>query len=354
GGGAAAPRGPRADRGGPRARLGAGGERVSAGGAGGRPTITQLLAREALALTFDELPAPLVHETKRPVMDIMACAVGGSDSPPSRAVRDLVADLGGPPEATIVGTGQRTSCMNAALVNGTMVRFTEAMDRGLSGPGGVQQSHPGEIIPVVLALAERQRSSGKDAISAIVLGYQLSNRVSDAMGGGYQTQEWGWKPEIRASLVVPLVAGRLLGLDEAQMVSAVGISASYLGELGIMDHAKEGRTMARNMRHPYAGYQGILSALMAQKGMEGPARVIEGPDGFNEIICHGQMDLERLVRPDADHKIMYTQTKLFPVNGRLHGQVEGLIRLVTEHDIRPDDVGRVRITTTARMVGHEG
>ena len=317
------------------------------------PTISERLAQEARALSFEQLPAPVIHEAKRRVMDIMACAVGGFDSRPSRVMQEVAKELGGSAESTIVGSGFKTSCLNAALANGVMVRFTEAMDRGLTGPGGVQQSHPGEIIPAVLAVGERQHSSGRDVITAIVLGYEL-NRVSDAMGGGWHTQTWGWKPEIRAGLIVPLVIGRLLGLDETQMVNAVGVAASFLGELGIMDHAIEGRTMARNLRFPYAAYEGILSAFMAMKGLEGPRRIYEGRDGFNEIICGGQMDLARLLRRDDDFKILYTQAKIYPVNGRLQCQIDALIRLVTEHDLKPEMIDRVRITTPSRMVAHEG
>jgi 2-methylcitrate dehydratase len=318
-------------------------------------TVSEKLARETQELTFEQLPAEVVHEVKRRVIDTLACAVGGYDSPPSKVIRDLIKDLGGPAESTVVGNGLRTSAMNAALANGVMVRYTEAMDRSLESKDGlVQHGHPGEVIPGVLAVGERQHSNGKEIVTAVVLGYQLMNRLSYAMGGATPISRLGWKHEIRAGLIVPLVVGKLMGFSEAQMVNAVGISGSYTGELGILDHGAEEVTMARELRFPYATYQAILAALMAQKGFEGPSRIYEGHHGFAEVMARGKIDLARLTRRDEDFNILYTQTKWYPLNGRLQGQTEALLRLVTEHKIKPEAVAHVKITTTPRVLEHMG
>lgn len=315
-------------------------------------TVSEELAHEALELTFRQLPAEVVHEAKRRVMDTLACAIGGFDSPPSLVLQDLVKDLGGPAEATIHGSGLRTSCMNAALVNGVMVRFTEAMDRSIEGRHGVtQHGHPCEVIPSIIAVAERQHSTGKEVITAIVLGYQLMNRLSYAAGGANAIEKHGWKNEIRAGVIVPLVVGTLMDLTHEQMVNAVGIAGCYTGAgLGVVHHELEKATMARNLRFPYAAYHAIFAALMSQRGFEGPSRVYEGHDGFAEVILRGNVDLARLTRRDEDFNILYTSTKAFPVCGPLQGQTEALLRVVGEHDLTPERVAQIRITTTPLVV----
>src|SRR5579885_3018469 len=314
-------------------------------------TVSEQLAREAQELTFEQLPAEVVHEVKRRMLDTLACGIGGSDSPPGRTLQDLFVGLGGPAEATIFGSGARTSAMNAALINGVMVRFTEAMDLSFDSFQGVDpHGHPAEVIPPILAVGERQHSSGKDIIVATVLGYQLLNRLSYAMGDANVISSWGWKHEIRANYVVPLVAGKLMGLSEGELVNAVGISGAYSGELGILDHGAEEVTMARDLRFPYASYQAILATLMAQRGLEGPSRIYEGHHGFAEVVCGGRIDLERLTRREADFNIMYTATKWYPVNGRLPGQIEAILQLVTEHDISPESISHMKITTSPRVL----
>lgn len=314
-------------------------------------TISEQLADEVLALQFEDLPEAVVRESKRRVLDTLACAVGGYDSPPSRAILQVIHRLGGPAESTVCGGGSRTSSMNAALANGVMVRFTEAVDRAIEGPGGVtQHGHPCEVIPGILAVAEAHHTTGRDVIVAIVLGYELMSRLSYAVGGAQALEKMGWKHEVRAGLVVPLVVGRLMGLTRDQMVNAAGIAGCYSGGLGLLDHGAEEVTMARNLRFPYAAYQAILAASMAQQGLTGPSRVFEGHNGFVEVICRGTMDLGRVTARQGDFSILHTSTKLYPVNGRLLPQTEALLHLVTKHDIRPDDIAQVRISTTPRVL----
>jgi len=318
-------------------------------------TISEQLAREAQDLTYEQLPENVVHEAKRRVLDTLACAVAGYDSPPSLALRALVDELASPGEATVVGSGVRTSAMNAALTNGVMVRYTEAMDRSLEGFDGViQHAHPGEVVPGVLAVGERQKSSGRESILAIVLGYQLLNRFSYAMGGAAAISSLGWNSEVRVGYIMPLVVGKLMGLSEQQMVNAVGITGSYTGELHVSDHEAEQRTMARNLRFPHATYQSILGALMAKNGFEGPSRVFEGNAGFIEVMARGKIDPSRLTQRDSNFNILYTSTKLYPINGRLQGQVEALLKLVREHDVQPEAIEHVKITTTPLVLEHMG
>src|SRR6266545_1362560 len=269
-------------------------------------TISEQLSRETRELTFDTLPDVVVHESKRRLLDTLACGIAGFDSPPSRALQALFEETGGPAEATLYGSGFRTSAMNAALANGVMVRFSEAMDLSLESANGVTfHGHPGEVIPSILAVGERQHSSGKDIITAIVLGYQLLNRLSYAMAGGRAIEHNGWKNEIRAGLIVPLVVGKLMGLTEQQLVNAVGISGCFSSGLGLLDHGSEEVTMSRDLRFPHHAYQAILAALMAQKGFEGPSRVYEGHNGFNEVISRGKIDLALLSQSDGEFNILY-------------------------------------------------
>src|SRR3989442_1602671 len=121
-----------------------------------------------------------------------------------------------------------------------MVRELDYVDRAcLSIESNMSFGHPSESIPGILAVGERQRSTGEEVITTIALAYELLNRFSYAMGGNIPIAELGWKHEFRAPYIMALAAGRLLGLGGEQMAHALAIAGSFYVPLGILDHGEE-------------------------------------------------------------------------------------------------------------------
>ncbi len=258
-------------------------------------SVARELAKYAVGFTFQELPPDVLHQTKRLVLDTLGCAIGGYSSEASRIIQELVKELDGPEEATVIGSGLKTSCLSATLANGAMVRYLDYNDTAFIIQGETYRTgyHPSEVIPPILALGERQHLSGKDVVTAIVIGYDLSlSFLEGVVGPGMEKK--GWNGDTRGAYIMPLVAGKLLGLNEEQIESAVGIAGSCHAVLGILDTPAEEYTMTKNIRFPTMAYGGILAAMLAQKGFTGPASVIEGHDGFVEAIVKGDYDLSKL------------------------------------------------------------
>ena len=307
------------------------------------------LARYALGYTFADLPLDVVHQAKRLVLDTLGCAIGGSVSDASLAIQKMIQEFKGPREATVFGSGLKTSCLNATLANGAMARFLDYNDVLYIIPGRRTGNHPSEIIPPVLALAERQHLSGKEAITAIVAGYDLSFVFLEAVTGPGMK---GWEGDTRGAYIMPLIAGRLLGLTETQMENAVGICASCHSVMGILDAPEEEYTMAKNIRFPTMSYGGILAALLARKGFTGPARIIEGQDGFATLIMQGNYDPEKLKNPERRFAIREACIKSIVGDYSTHGYLAATLKLVNEHKIRPQDIAEVRIRTSKRCADH--
>lgn len=317
--------------------------------------VSRKLAKYATSLTFEDLPPDVIHQTKCLVLDTLGCAVGGYSSEASMIIQEVIKELDGPREATVIGSGLRTSCLNAALANGAMVRYLDYNDTAFVITGEIYRSgyHPSEVIPPILALGERQHLSGKEAMVAIVLGYDLSIRFLEGIvGPGWEKK--GWNGDTRGAYIMPLVAGKILGLDEDQMENAVGISGSCHAVLGILDAPGEEYTMTKNMRFPTMAYGGILAALLAQKGFTGPAGVIEGQGGLVEAVMKGDYDLDKLTNPERRFAIRDTCIKSIIADFSTHGHLTATITLVKEHDISPDDVAEVKITTSMRCAEHTG
>jgi len=317
--------------------------------------VARELARHVRDLAFQDLPSDVVHQTKRLVLDTLGCAIGGYASEASRIIQEVVKELGHPEEATVFGSGLRTSCLNAALANGAMVRYLDYNDTAFIIQGETYRTgyHPSEVIPPILALAERQHLSGKDVITAINLGYDLSLAFLEGIiGEGMEKR--GWNGDTRGAFMMPLVAGKILGLTEDQMQNAVGISGSCHAVFGILDTPAEEYTMTKNIRFPMMSYAGILAAMLAQKDFTGPASMIEGHDGFVEVIMEGNYDLDKLLRFKGKFAIRETCIKSIIADFSSHGHLTATLTLAREHDIKPEDMVEVRITTSKRCAEHTG
>src|SRR5215470_728035 len=157
-------------------------------------TIAEQLAAECKALSFRELPAEVVGQVKRSLLDTIGMGFGGYLSEPSRIMQSLAQEMNGLGESTIFGSGLKTSCLYATLANGVMVRYLDYMDKCfLTKEARDLMGHHGESIAPILAVGERQHSSGREVITAIVLAYELLSKIADSMGGNRGIPEkQGW------------------------------------------------------------------------------------------------------------------------------------------------------------------
>ncbi|MFC2062664.1 MmgE/PrpD family protein, partial [Chloroflexota bacterium] len=297
-------------------------------------SVAEELAKYTREFNFYNLPPDVVHHAKRAMLDTLACAIGGYASDASQIVQKQIREMGGIEEATVIGSGLRTSCPGAALCNGVMVRYLDYNDTAFIQTEEAYRTgyHPSEVIPPILALSERQHLSGKEIITAIVLGYELSLRFLECPVGREMPQR-GWNGDTRGAYIVPLIAGRMLQLDDKQIANAVGISGSNHAVLNILDVDGEEYTMTKNLRFPMMAYGGILATLMAQKGFTGPDRVIEGHHGFVEAVMNGEFEIDKLIDPQIRYVIRDTCLKSIIADYSSHGHLRATLQLVRENDI---------------------
>ena len=314
-------------------------------------SITEQWTQFTLSLKLEDIPKEVVHQAKRHILDTLACAIGGYDSETTRyLLTGALRDLPGPEEATLVGTGGRTSALNAILINGAMVRYLDANDIALSG-------HDSEIIPGILAVSERQGSSGLEALVSTVAGYELAGCWTMGIRGDHGTrneiEKLGWKGDMKAGTVMPPLFGRLMGMSQEQIANAMGIAGTRSFLLGIMDASGEQNTLAKNLRFPLTSHLALISTDMANWGITGPKRVFEGHMGFNESFMRGDLDLVKLTK-FGNWYIMKAGLKAFSACYSTHGHLRATVDLVKEIDLNPENVEAVRIVTNARSKWHTG
>src|SRR5262249_18276392 len=135
----------------------------------GMDAIVDYLSDYAAALSFNDLPAEVVHHAKRLLIDTLGCAIGGYSSAPSKMARALAATVMSQQPATVLGSGQQTSLELATFANGVMMRYLDFND----GYTGKESGHPSDAIAAVLSPAEVAHGDGRSVITATVLAYEV-------------------------------------------------------------------------------------------------------------------------------------------------------------------------------------
>ena len=304
-------------------------------------SISRRMAQFARSLTYEAIPEPAQVEAKRFLLDSIGCALAALDLPDMKAAYRYIKELGGTPQASIIGHGTRTNMPNAALMNALLIRAMDYNDIYWKQ----DPSHPSDIIPAALVTGEHKGASGKDLIVGIVIAYELEMRMCLAANPGIR--EVGWHHASLTQFVSPLVAGRMLGLSEDEMVAAVGISGSSHFTLGgvVAGHL----TNMKNTADPMATEAGVRAAMLAKTGYTGPVEVFEGKEGAFDVLGNVTWDPD-LMLDGLGEEFLITQCgyKAFPTEALTHQPITATLELMQENAIDPHEVEKALVKTTTR------
>lgn len=316
------------------------------------------LADHVSQVSFADLPVEEIHQLKRLIIDSLGCIYGANDVV---SVNILHAGLSAIDDSTREASLFRsdlppTSMLNAILVNGAMLRYLDLNDvqNSAAAPGN-GHGHNSELLPPALAVAERERLSGRDLLLALWIGYEVSTRFTEAIKlAGPTLEKRGWNHDLRASLVVPVLIGRLLGLGSDAIAYGAGAAFSRGMVLGVVDHPEEASSMAKNLRFPWGAHLGTTAAYLAREGFTAPHQVLEGGGGFIDTVLDGSFDSQHLLNAEWGGRALQASIKQHAACFAEAGHLAATEILVREHDIQPDDVVSIHIETTTRGATHTG
>lgn len=204
------------------------------------------------------------------LLDWLGSALAGCATDPGRK---LLAYGDEEPEgaASVIGGKGARSAETAAFVNGALSHIVEMddVDRG-------SVLHPGAVvIPAALALAEIRSRSGRELLSAIVAGYEVAIRIGAAVGKKHYF--YFHNTSTCGVFGAAAAASWLLDLDEERIVWALGNAGTQAS--GLWEFNAEG-AMSKHLHAGRAASNGVLAALLAERGFTGPSRILEGERGF--------------------------------------------------------------------------
>ncbi len=287
-------------------------------------------------LNYATLPPEVIEKAKMHFLDALGNILGAHEIPWSSIVINLVKHMKGVEESTVIGEPSKYPIINAALANGTMAHGIDADDSGARP----SWAHPGAcIIPAALAAAEAVDASGEALITALVAGYEVGCRVDSAVYPGLRNRGFHATGVI-GTIAAVAAAGKVLGLDEMQLVNAFGLAG--IQAAGLEEWLNTG-DMSKRLHAGKAAMNGVLAALLAREGYTGPATVFEGKYGL--LATHTDMySEERLTEGlGSEYKLLKCKFKPYACCHELCPPINMALELQEKHGIEPDDIQKIRI-----------
>jgi len=287
----------------------------------------------------------VLQRTRLALLDTLAAGIAGTCAPGMSELTGLCQEWGGAGQSSLLTGGRAVSAPVAALLNGACMRAWDLDDVHEQNTAHVSAS----VVPAALAVAQAKGgSSGRDLLAAIALGNELVCRITSApkltfsesgMAPGYQAAFFG----------AAMAAARLLRLDRDRWRNAMGLA--YARVAGNLQCYTEG-TMAVRLMQGIAAEAGVVSAQMAQRGLTGSSKVLEGKFGYFPVFQRGQYDpvVLREALGEVWQFLDVSIKPLYPCCKYTHGPVEAAIQAMQTAGVPAENIARVDIEVSNREV----
>jgi 2-methylcitrate dehydratase PrpD len=308
---------------------------------------TQRLAHFALGLNYKRIPAAVIDRAKACILDTLAVSLYGSTKPWSRTVVDFIRDSGNHGSSTIFGANWKAQAAQATLANGVMAHAFE-LDNVRQPGAGV---HPGAtaFLPA-FAIAEEKKADGKSLLTAFVAACEVMSRIGVAAGNSLEKRGFH-APGLTGTFGAAVAAGKLLCLNERQMVNSLGIAGSYSGGLIEFSRCQEG-AMIKRLHLGKAGEGGVTAALLASRGFAGPESILEGKFGFCQTFSDSPKLSYLTRRLGSEFESMNICIKRCACHINAHAPIEALQTLREQNDFKPEDIREIIVGGIEKLITH--
>jgi len=304
--------------------------------------IHEVLADYVVKTGFEDLPERVVEQAKICTLDLLGCALGGYKTDVGRMVVDQMKSFGGKRESTIIGDGAKVPCTQAAFANAVIADILDFEDTYVGHPAAT-------IIPGALAVGERVGASGRDFITSIVLGYEVSIRIGVAVQPSAERFEKIWPMVTWHTYGASIPAAKLLRLDREGVVRTIEIT----GTTAPVPCGKWYTEMPRSYVKGGWGWgaeSGVLAALLAEKGFHGMPRILESERGFWLMCGSDKCDFDFITaRLGERYEIMNLAFKPHSSCRWTHATLDAVKLIIGEHNVKADEVEEVKVRTTSHV-----
>jgi 2-methylcitrate dehydratase PrpD len=292
---------------------------------------------------YDDLPSAVIDKAKIILLDTIGVGLAGALTDPAVILLDLIKEMKGKPQATLIRDGTRANCIQAGFYNSycmDVMDFEETFE-GLGHPNGT-------VIPAGLAIGEWTRSSGKELIAAIVVGNEVSIRLGLAMRPSRKRSEvisnYNWH-----SFGASITAAKLLDLNEKQIMDAIGITGSSTPVPTSNPRWERPLHWIKN-NFALQTEAGIMGALFAQKGFTGPQPILDGDLGFWRMTGSDRCRRELMDKGlGKEYKILKVGFKPYPCCRWIHPTLDAVAELINEHHLNAGMIKKIKVATISEL-----
>lgn len=319
------------------------GEKTSRDNAAPKPI--DVLAKYTREAKFEDFPEEVVKRAKYLVLDNIGCVLGATQTEIGKKYLALGRSLGGGKEVTILGSGDKVSCLTAAYINGQLANTLDFDDTyDFYSP-----AHPGiGIVQTALSLGEAVDASGEEVLTAVILGYESSMHVGRAAGSIF------WKtPFIYPfTMGTAVVSARLLKLERKQIADAIRQAGMWSSPPTIRKFDVESNLHMMDTKNNAGGTatDGILSAYRAQQGFPCREHFLEG-DFKKWFLAGGDLDNYNMLLdgPGKTYRLLEVSFKPTPSCRFSHPAVTALWQALDHKPVKEEDVKEIIFKGVVRL-----
>ena len=282
-------------------------------------------------IKYEHIPEIVIRKAKTAIRDVIGVSIAAHGDEAVSIARQIAKARGQKKDANIIGRSARVSCETAAFVNSTMATTLDMDDgsMGLQGHLRVHRGHPGGIVvPSAMAVAQRQRATGKQLLEAIVAGYEVSLTIAWIIGHTVLASRTGCYGAAAAAAKLLLLPAEKI-VQTMNIVSAHCPDTSYAHIWTRIDMSKEAPA--------WSAFTAIMAAFLSEAGFRATPSFFDCPE-------HDGKPFESLGK---DWEILGIYFKRYGACRHAHAPVDGVYELVNEHDIDPERITRIIVGCAA-------
>jgi 2-methylcitrate dehydratase PrpD len=314
---------------------------------GTQTSYVDMLSDHVAGTRFGSIPAKVVEHTRLVLLDTLGAMLRASSGRYSAGniLTKFTKDIGGRPQATVVGRGFKTNIVNAALVNGTFGYYCDVESHHAEAVAHVAAV----IVPTSLGVAEAYRLTGKDLITALVVGYDVETRVSNGLDPTAMYARGFHPSAVAGCFGAAAAAGSLLKLTADQQKMAFGLAG--LQASGLLAWATDHTENSRPFQMGLAARNGVTAALLAKEGFGAPPDVIQGKSGMLGAFTDNPKP-ERFVEGlGKRHTIMEAAFKLYSCCAFLHPGADALLKIMSDNGLKGSGIQSIELRFPAPGAG---
>ncbi len=312
-------------------------------------SLSRQLARWVVNLDAADLPPAVVDKMQTSLLHATVVAIIGAGTHHGKAAVDLtLAEESAPHGAAILAAGGHATRCGAAFANSKLMHATNQADsyRMLTHPGPC-------VIPAALASAQLGGATGAQLITALAAGYEVESRIAGDFIASTQARGFRSSP-IYGTLGAAVATGKLLGLTEDQMVTAIALASTFTA--GTNEGPRSG---GREMmfHEPQSTRSGIMAALLAREDVRGSEEALEGPAGFYNAFTgnnRGELSYVFTGPQQVDFgpvtaglgsrwELLHTVLKMYPTAGYNCPVIDLMTDIRRSHQLAVAEIERITI-----------